>query len=127
VARGVRWSSGVTDWPYSHHRAVAASHLEEDRGVVFRVSIIEVDKATAEDFRAEVEKAIGVADDAGESTVRLDLGEVRFMDSSGLRVLLEIEVDLAADDRRLELHHVSSLVGRLLAVTGLESRLLPPG
>jgi anti-anti-sigma factor len=47
------------------------------------------------------------------------------MDSSGLRVLLELEVDLTAAGRRLELHHVSPLVGRLLSVTGLDSRLLP--
>jgi anti-sigma B factor antagonist len=48
-----------------------------------------------------------------------DFGEVTFVDSSGLRALLEVRSKLEADGRRLVLVHLPDQVRRLFEVAGI--------
>ena len=58
---------------------------------------------------------------AGEA--RLDLAGVTFIDSSGMRSLLDGHQQMAADGRRLILLRPSTSVTRLLQITGLTGHL----
>lgn len=75
----------------------------------------EVDLATIDEFLAEADACL----DTAAETVEIDLGEVTFIDSSGLGALVRIRN--AAHDRSkvLVLTNVPASVERLLAVTGL--------
>lgn len=55
--------------------------------------------------------------------VRLDLDGVTFIDSSGIRVILDVHRQMAADGRRLVLLRPSASVIRLLGITGLTGHL----
>jgi anti-anti-sigma factor len=58
--------------------------------------------------------------DGTESEVVVgDLAEVSFMDSSGLRALLDVRAKLEADGRRLVLEQVPDQVRRLFEVAGI--------
>jgi anti-sigma B factor antagonist len=52
--------------------------------------------------------------------VRLDLEDVEFMDSTGLKVLVQAVTDAAADGWQLQLGSISETVRVLLHRTGLE-------
>lgn len=54
---------------------------------------------------------------------RLDLDGVTFIDSSGMRVLLDVHRHMEADGRRLILLRPSASVVRLLQITGLVGHL----
>jgi anti-sigma B factor antagonist len=56
---------------------------------------------------------------AGDDDVVIDMSEVTFMDSSGLRVLIDLHERLAATSRRLVIGSPSQPVTRLLEVAGL--------
>ena len=58
-------------------------------------------------------------DDAPAGEVVGDLSEVTFMDSSGLRALLEVRSKLEADGRRLVLENLPEQVRRLFEVAGI--------
>lgn len=58
----------------------------------------------------------------GATDVVLDLGEVSFIDSSGLRALLLGHESIVASGGRLEVVNPSAVVRRLLQVTGLEEK-----
>ncbi len=55
----------------------------------------------------------------------LDLGEVTFIDSSGLGVLVLMRKEAAEQDKTFRLANVSSSVERLLEVTGLDHVFYP--
>ncbi|MBA2337973.1 MAG: STAS domain-containing protein [Acidimicrobiia bacterium] len=76
----------------------------------------EIDLATVPD----VEQGLAEAIDSGGDVI-LDLSEVGFMDSTGLRAILAAEKRLAADGHRLALVVTDGPVHRLLEVTALES------
>ncbi len=57
------------------------------------------------------------------SEVSLDMQGVYFIDSSGLRVLIEAHQDLEAAGRRLVLRRPSPGVSRLLTISGVEGYL----
>ena len=58
-------------------------------------------------------------DDVGSEVVVGDLSEVTFMDSSGLRALLDVRAKLESDGRRLVLEGVPDQVRRLFEVAGI--------
>ncbi|MDQ6915878.1 MAG: STAS domain-containing protein [Actinomycetota bacterium] len=72
----------------------------------------ELDMASAPTLESALADALASAD-----AVELDLGGVRFMDSSGLRALLCARRDADAAGRRLRLVDVSPAVSRILEVT----------
>ena len=73
----------------------------------------EVDIATATQLRDEVLPRLAAA-----KTLWLDLGDVTFMDSSGLHVLLASRRRAALLGSRLVIGRTSTAVDRLLEVTG---------
>jgi anti-anti-sigma factor len=75
----------------------------------------EVDLATIEEFLAEADACL----DATAETVEIDLGEVTFIDSSGLGALVRIRNAARDRSKVLVLTNVPASVERLFAVTGL--------
>ena len=78
----------------------------------------DVDLATADVLREELEAAR-----AGAQTLVIDLRGVGFMDSSGLRLLVEMQQAAAADGFELRVVRGAESVQRLLELTGLAARL----
>jgi anti-sigma B factor antagonist len=87
-------------------------------GVVTVVVAGEIDLDTAPAVRDEVLRHL-----QGGATVHLDLGEVTFMDSSGLHLLLATRRRAAEVGADLRLVRVSPRVQRLIVLTGTESVL----
>jgi len=79
----------------------------------------ELDMASAPLLQAALESA--EADLA--SALVLDLQHLRFMDSTGLRVILSARERFCSNGRELALTESSSQVQRLLAVSGVGERL----
>jgi anti-sigma B factor antagonist len=67
------------------------------------------------------ERALASLD--GEGDVRVDVAGVTFVDSSGLRVLLDAHQALESDGRRLVLVSPSRAVARLIELAGLVGHL----
>lgn len=61
---------------------------------------------------------------AGTGDVVLDIAGVDFMDSTGLRVIIEAHDRAGAAHRRLVLRSPSSVVRRLFEVSGLSAHLV---
>jgi anti-anti-sigma factor len=80
----------------------------------------ELSRSTAETFEAELRLVIS----ADASTVDLDLGDVGFIDSTGLRSVVRIGSQSLRAGGRLRMRHASAPVQQALAGGGLE-RLLP--
>jgi anti-sigma B factor antagonist len=58
-----------------------------------------------------------------EGDIDLDLAGVDFMDSSGLRVLIDVHQRAETDGRRLVVHRPSTSVARLIEISGLSNLL----
>jgi anti-anti-sigma factor len=78
----------------------------------------EIDLATVDQVRDAVDRER----QAGEDLV-LDLREVGFMDTSGLRYVLELNDAAARDGFRLQVVRGPRAVQRVFEVSGLENRL----
>lgn len=78
----------------------------------------EIDSSTVGDLVARLTPLPGEAGD-----IVLDLSEVRFIDSSGLRALIETHRQAAENGRRLVLKDPSAIVNRLLDISGLTTYL----
>ena len=89
--------------------------VQRDDGVVRAVG--EVDASTC----SQLDEVLHTLD--GEEPALVDLSEVTFMDSSGLRVLIEHHYLRADHGGRLVILNPSRPVGRLLEVTGLDAVL----
>ena len=59
----------------------------------------------------------------GDGDIVLDIGRVEFMDSSGLRVVIEANQRASDAGRRLVLRHPTAAVNRLLEISGLSDHL----
>ena len=86
------------------------------------VTIDEIDRATSGAFQAEVDRAMATVSEEGDE-LTLDFTDVRFMDSTGIKVLTDAHAALAAQDRRLVIANPSPAVERVLHVTGLDEVL----
>jgi anti-sigma B factor antagonist len=75
----------------------------------------EIDTATS----SELERRLMGALDGADGDLALDLSEVGFLDSSGLRTLLVAQQAVAATGHRVVLVGSTPMVDRLLEVTGL--------
>ncbi len=62
---------------------------------------------------------------SGHAHVHLDLGEVGYMDSSGLRALLVARTAAQDSDGTLDVTVASPIVARLFEITGLTDILTP--
>jgi anti-sigma B factor antagonist len=94
-----------------------------------RLSVIEVDASTtalAGEIDAHTAPSLVHRFEslpAGEGDICLDMSGVEFMDSSGLRVIIELHQRAEADSRRLVLRSPSPAVGRLIEISGLSDHL----
>lgn len=79
----------------------------------------EIDMQTA----TKLEDVLDVVIAKGARLVTLDLEQVDFLDSSGLRVILGASNKLADQDGQLLLEGASSAVERVLELTGVIERL----
>ena len=79
----------------------------------------ELDLATVDKLRAEIDRPHEV----GFDHLVLDLRQVRFMDSTGLRLVLEVDADARADGWSFSILRGSPTVQRLFEVTHLVERL----
>ena len=61
--------------------------------------------------------------ECSDDTVVLDLAEIDFVDSSGLRVLIEAHQNAEESGRALHLANVSGSVNRLLEISGVSDYL----
>jgi len=75
----------------------------------------DVDLATAPELRAACETAIATE----PAVLRLDLGELTFLDSSGISVLVKAHQDLGGQGGSLVLHRLDDRSRRVLDVAGL--------
>jgi anti-sigma B factor antagonist len=75
------------------------------------------------DAHTAPELADALAELPADVDVMLDLGELSFMDSSGLRVLIASHRTLSETGQSLTLRHPSRSVQRLLSVSGLDGHL----
>jgi anti-sigma B factor antagonist len=81
----------------------------------------DLDMASAPDLDAHISAA---ARDHPDGLLIIDLARVRFMDSSGLRVLLRAAQGRDGDNQRLRLRSPGRAVRRVVEVSGAEA-LLP--
>ena len=96
-----------------------AGEVVVDGSDVYVTVVGEIDLATGAALRGRLDQVI--ASTAG--TVVLDLAGVGFIDSSGLRVLVETHRRLAAMNRSLRVHDPSAPTRRVLRITGLGPEL----
>lgn len=107
------------DTPTAGPNALASFRVEEvDRRAVV-VAAGDIDMTTASDLREALDAATQVS-----AHVVLDLTSVRFMDSSGITVLLDAYRNLADGRRSLSLAGAQNMVRRVLDITYV-SRMLP--
>ncbi|MCU1359417.1 MAG: putative anti-sigma factor antagonist [Ilumatobacteraceae bacterium] len=59
----------------------------------------------------------------GDGVVVLDVERVEFMDSSGLRVVIDVHQRAVEANRRLVLRHPTAAVQRLLEISGLSDHI----
>ncbi len=120
----------MTDDPAHQRGSLRGSELielgqltlrSEREGVVHTICLIgELDVATADAVQAKLERV--EATDA--SSIVLDLSDLTFMDSTGVRLLVNAEVRSRADSNRLTLLRGRAAVQRVLELTGVDV-LLP--
>lgn len=79
----------------------------------------EVDLSTVEDAEGGLRTAI----ESGNGVVAIDLRDVSFLDSSGLRLLLRLHKDLDDAGRRLIVVQGPRRVARVFELTGADSQL----
>jgi anti-sigma B factor antagonist len=93
--------------------------VEPSRDVVRVVPVGELDLATTEKLRQEIDRL----HEAGFNRLVLDLSRLRFMDSTGLRLVLEVDAGSRADGWTFSLVRGPAAVQRLFEVTNLAQRL----
>jgi anti-sigma B factor antagonist/stage II sporulation protein AA (anti-sigma F factor antagonist) len=95
--------------------------LTDDDGVVVAVITGDIDFGTAVDLGGDVSRAVP---DSAVGLV-LDLTDVRYVDSSGVRVFFELAAQLATSGRRVALAvPETSPIRRLVKITRLEEAIV---
>jgi len=93
--------------------------VEPDRESVRVAPVGELDIATVDKVDSEVARLR----EAGFARIVLDLRGVRFLDSTGLRLVLELDAAARADSHELCLIRGADVVHRIFEVTQVAERL----
>jgi anti-sigma B factor antagonist len=93
--------------------------VEPARDSVRVAPVGELDIATVDKLRAEVERLR----EAGFNRVVLDLRGVRFLDSTGLRLILELDAAAKGGSQELQIIRGATVVQRIFEVTPVSDRL----
>ena len=86
-----------------------------------RLSVEEVDRASIAQLEAELAGALRAH--TGEGPLIVDLGGVRFLDSSGIRALLDADRAAGENGGRVNLVGATGVVRRALEVSGVWEHL----
>ena len=95
---------------------VDVSKLDDQVVLVLRGDL---DPHTAPALREQIDNTTGES----TRTLVLDVSGLRFIDSSGLRVIIAAQRDMAARQGRLLLRQPTETTRRLLEITGLAERI----
>ena len=79
------------------------------------------------DLDSSVELTDALAEAHAFQEIAVDLADVNYIDSAGLRSLLNAQTTTAEAGGRLRITAASSIVSRLIEITGVAERLLPHG
>lgn len=90
-----------------------------EREYVRLVPVGELDLSTVPLVEREARALVA----SGFTRLVLDLREIRYMDSSGLHLLLRLQAESSTDDFRFEVINGSAQVRRLFEITDMASRL----
>ena len=82
----------------------------------------DIDLATAPDFEAYLGELVS----QGARTIVIDAAGVDFLDSSGIRVLVQASNDLEPLGGNIYLENMSAPVARIMEITGLKERYQRP-
>jgi anti-anti-sigma factor len=93
--------------------------VEPSRDSVRVAPVGELDIATVDKLRAEVDRLR----ESGFDKLVLDLRQVRFLDSTGLRLILELDAAATEASQELMLIRGSAVVQRIFEVTQVSGRL----
>ena len=93
--------------------------VEPSRDSVRVAPVGELDIATVEKLRAEIERLR----ESGFDNLVLDLRTVRFLDSTGLRLVLELDAAAKEASQELLIIRGSAVVQRIFEVTQVSERL----
>ncbi|HYM57987.1 MAG TPA: STAS domain-containing protein [Solirubrobacteraceae bacterium] len=93
--------------------------VEPSRDVVRVIPVGDLDLATTENLRDELVRLHG----AGFNRLVLDLRQLRFMDSTGLRLILEVDTQSRDDGWDFSLVRGPDAVQRLFEITRITGRL----
>jgi anti-anti-sigma factor len=103
------------------HGALTIDHdIDSDGSVRLRLEG-ELDAHGAPELETVLSQSVATG-----ATVKVDLTEVSFVDSSGLAALLEARTRLAAVGGTLNIVGVSDAAARLLAIAGVDADLMDP-
>jgi anti-sigma B factor antagonist len=80
----------------------------------------ELDLSSALVFDEELRR---IEDDSSLKTLVLDLCGLKFMDSTGLRLILSAHMRARKAGRRLKIEHTSTAIKRIFRLTGVLERL----
>ena len=93
--------------------------VEPSRDSVRVAPVGELDLATVDKLRAEVDRLR----ESGFTNLVLDLRGLRFLDSTGLRLVLELDAAATADGQELKIIRGAAVVHRIFEVTQVSERL----
>jgi anti-sigma B factor antagonist len=99
---------------------IDADHTRVDEGTIVVRLTGEIDTSTAPVFEAELQALIFTG---APRELVLDFGGVEFMDSSGIRVIIDTQRRLREQDAVLVIESASPITRQVLEVTGLTSHL----
>ena len=94
--------------------------IEEHGGSAHVLMRGDLDISTAPRLEEELRR---LEADAPPATIVLDLQQLTFMDSTGLRLLITADARAREDDRRLVLVRGNDMIQRVLRITRLDERL----
>jgi anti-sigma B factor antagonist len=99
--------------------------IQPDVDVLVVVTTEEIDHHTAPDFRAELQEGLRRCEAAPDPPPALvvDLSQVKFLDSTGIRALIDTDHALTRRGGRLEVRSAHGVVRRCLQVTGVLEHL----
>lgn len=93
--------------------------ITSDQADATRLVLVgEIDAHTAPELAGHLDPLPG-----SQGDVTLDVAEIEFIDSSGLRLIVEAHHRAVAAERRLVVHRPSAAVVRLLEISGLRDHL----
>jgi anti-anti-sigma factor len=94
--------------------------LSTNDGVATAAFVGEVDLCSIDVMRDALEQAIG----SGSTLVIVDFAQLSFLDSTGIKCLIDAANDGDAAGSRLVVRNATGMVRKVLEITGIDARLI---